>query len=45
MSRVEPEIGTKSPEIIPLRGYLFSTKCKELQSFDGQTVALRSQSA
>jgi DNA-binding winged helix-turn-helix (wHTH) protein len=45
MSRVEPEIGTKSPEIIPLRGYLFSTKCKELQSLDGQTVALRSQSA
>jgi len=45
MSRVEPEIGTKSPEIIPLHGYLFSTKCKELQSLDGQTVALRSQSA
>ncbi|MER8482895.1 winged helix-turn-helix domain-containing protein [Mesorhizobium sp. M1322] len=45
MSRKTPEIDPKSAETIRFRGFVFMTKCEQLQTVEGKAVNLRSQSA
>lgn len=44
MSRKAPEIDPKSAETITFRGFVFLTKNKQLQTVDGKSIDLRSQS-
>lgn len=44
MSRKAPEINPKSAETVTFRGFVFLTKINQLQTVEGKTIDLRSQS-